>query len=509
MAGIRVSRSKVIDKTREMDQQLGGAKVAAERTMQALLLVEEESGTLIGEAWDSVRDYVEQIQRPLNSLYINWINAQFEGNRKLRDEASYLPVEDMQEDYFKSQIRHYRTIIARERKKEFPNHTLIHYCKKKIDMYEQFLNMLYNFVSRTDSAYDKAEYYLGLLEAADSDLEDVVFNCDFLKINYAQINRVWAADFMWDQLKAIDVDKKKIKSSLVTHMLRTLDIDEEKIEIFVKACIMGQSAVSADLFNKYGQVIEKAQKQQKENESKDKIAISQIISNEAFLIVTEILRRRTVPIPEYIIKKHKSNNLEKIVYARELLGKEILSEEYIENQEEWKEIEFGMGFEANMSYSGCEVIATYNAKKALGEKVTAETMTDLIGYYERDGVMLSGEFGVSPLAIDEYFEKEGYDTIMLANDVSENLESLALASDVVILSVYNNKYSICDQVHTICVTKEKRAYCAHNVYHKENKEYAKIGPYKTIQEVVENLKDHHNSAVISAIGINKMRGEEK
>ena len=284
MAGIRVSRSKVIDKTREMDQQLGGAKVAAERTMQALLLAEEESGTLIGEAWDSVRDYVEQIQRPLNSLYINWINAQFEGNRKLRDEASYLPVEDMQEDYFKSQIRHYRTIIARERKKEFPNHTLIHYCKKKIDMYEQFLNMLYNFVSRTDSAYDKAEYY---------------------------------------------------------------------------------------------------------------------------------------------------------------------------------------------------------------------------------GVMLSGEFGVSPLAIDEYFEKEGYDTIMLANDVSENLESLALASDVVILSVYNNKYSICDQVHTICVTKEKRAYCAHNVYHKENKEYAKIGPYKTIQEVVENLKDHHNSAVISAIGINKMRGEEK
>ena len=53
----------------------------------------------------------------------------------------------------------------------------------------------------------------------------------------------------------------------------------------------------------------------------------------------------------------------------------------------------------NMSYSGCEIIAAFNAKKVFGFPGTAEEMAELIYEFESCGAALWGEFGTSPAAI--------------------------------------------------------------------------------------------------------------
>ena len=45
-----------------------------------------------------------------------------------------------------------------------------------------------------------------------------------------------------------------------------------------------------------------------------------------------------------------------------------------------------------MSYSRCEIIATYHALKALGEPVSEQIAIDLIAMYENNGAVLGGKF---------------------------------------------------------------------------------------------------------------------
>lgn len=54
----------------------------------------------------------------------------------------------------------------------------------------------------------------------------------------------------------------------------------------------------------------------------------------------------------------------------------------IENQALWGKAQFGNSPNSNMSYSGCEIIATYNALSALGEPTSADTMVSLISRYD-------------------------------------------------------------------------------------------------------------------------------
>ena len=76
--------------------------------------------------------------------------------------------------------------------------------------------------------------------------------------------------------------------------------------------------------------------------------------------------------------------------------------EYIENQHHFGMIKYGR---SDMAYAGCEVIAVYNALRTMGEKAGLD---ELIGHFERDGMVLSGRFGTAPMAIGDFFRKEGF-----------------------------------------------------------------------------------------------------
>lgn len=168
---------------------------------------------------------------------------------------------------------------------------------------------------------------------------------------------------------------------------------------------------------------------------------------------------------------------------------------YIENQGQWGEINFGS---YQMSYSGCEIIATYNARLSLGEKMTADDMIKMISDYERKGAIWKGGWGVAPTAIYGYFEECGYDVHLSTDFEMEDINTIGEMYDTIIISVFNDENYIMSQIHTINISKENGQYFVHN----NSTSYVAKGPYNNLWEAVMNLSKG-NAKPISIIGINQ------
>ncbi len=249
-----------------------------------------------------------------------------------------------------------------------------------------------------------------------------------------------------------------------------------------------------------------------------KAFIPQQIDNDVALKVFDWMSKMTNNISEEKIKGHAINTevvLNSIEY--DILNKDT---SYIENQAEWRAVDFGSGehevendegkktkIYSNVADSGCEIIATYNALFALGEQVDGMLMVNLISHFERDGAVLNGDFGVSPLAVYRYFVDRGYDVVMTARRDANIINDLGDKSDTVIVTVYNNQNDITDMVHTVSVTKrEDGKYEVHNTNFKnENGQYAVrdnngLG-YDTVQDAIDDSSQ--DPAVLCVIGIRK------
>lgn len=177
---------------------------------------------------------------------------------------------------------------------------------------------------------------------------------------------------------------------------------------------------------------------------------------------------------------------------------------YIENQSEWGTIRFGVGRRQSMSYAGCEIIATYNARKALGGAVSKQYMAELIGAYEARGAALWGAFGVAPTAIAAYFKKAGF-TVQTADGADEAaVEEIAKSHQVMIATAYNDKNDITEQIHTVCITKDRDGkFVLHNAYRRDARgQYRESLPYATLQEAAAHISKRE-SKLIYLIGIRR------
>lgn len=198
-----------------------------------------------------------------------------------------------------------------------------------------------------------------------------------------------------------------------------------------------------------------------------KSMIPQHISNKTVLKAMEVMRKLTNHIPEKVIAENRVKNC-----AALRDPSVFLTETYIENQAQWETIRFGCSRHSNMKYSGCEIIATFNALKALGETCNAVEMAKLIAMYERDGAMLNGEFGVSPGAIRDFFRTKGYRVEFTDSRKADILNDRGEWADAVIVSAYNDAYDISAQVHTVCMTRnETGRFVAHNAYCWDGRKY--------------------------------------
>lgn len=219
----------------------------------------------------------------------------------------------------------------------------------------------------------------------------------------------------------------------------------------------------------------------------------------------------TVPIPMSVItaavsEDHKEHNMEILLNGipqEDGTMKQIYcAGEYIENQYYWKDVKFGI---SDMSYSGCEIIATYNALKALGEPVSEQTAVDLIAMYENNGAVLGGKFGSSPYAIEDYFREQGYDVMTTTSQDPSIINKIGEDCDTVIVNAYNNKDDITAMIHTVSITKEEGTYSVHNAYYVDsNNNYAAKDGYGTLQEAIDAIS-RDESASIDVIGISNAR----
>lgn len=176
---------------------------------------------------------------------------------------------------------------------------------------------------------------------------------------------------------------------------------------------------------------------------------------------------------------------------------------YIENQNSFDFVKYG---KSTMKNAGCEVFAAYNAILSLTDATNRARLEqvnerfsfllDMIGEFEKDGMVFSGRFGTSPKAIRDYFKRRGFVTAFSTNvkhfdDIGQSFSSL-------ILTFYNDARHISHQVHTINISKDADGLWAHNVYCNGSC----LGPYMCVSDVIAGI-NNGKAKGISIVGIRR------
>lgn len=229
--------------------------------------------------------------------------------------------------------------------------------------------------------------------------------------------------------------------------------------------------------------------------------IPKYISNKTVLMAYRILAG--LKVPRSVREKNYRHNREQLRKLDEKIWRD--SKACIENQQQWSDIRFGSGKHSSMSYSGCEIIAVFNAQKRLKGVGTSEEMAGLIQHFETSGAALWGEFGTSPWAVADYFKKCGFN-VLLSYGEKDTMEIIERESPVMIATVYNDRNNITRQIHTVCITRERgHGYILHNAYFR-NKEgiYTASPSYATLQDAVMHIS-RYETELICLLGI----GERK
>ena len=215
--------------------------------------------------------------------------------------------------------------------------------------------------------------------------------------------------------------------------------------------------------------------------------IPQYISNECVVFFFSLMKffQRIKP---YKIENHLLKNKREFEKHKDAIEKHG---GYIEDQKSYQNMDYG---QVTMAYAGCEIIAAYNALWALSNQ--SIELSELISVFEKDGMVFDGRFGTAPKAIKSFFEKNGFKVHFSTKQKS--FEELVKQNDVLILTMYNDKSDIREQIHTIAITKEKRGLLGHNVYGNGKV----VGPENSLTNLMKQIH-HGNSKGISLIGIKK------
>lgn len=174
-----------------MDRELQKLKDVAEAARKDMLQVEENKNYLQGKAWNSVRSYIEDVQKPLSGTYQLWIEEQMAGNRLYSRCTGILPLDPLHEDKINHEIENYHGKIEQEQSKKYPSQSRIDHYRREIERRQGWLRRMGDFISRTSHAYDRAEELQALIDRADTELKKVSYNPVNMELNYAGVDRKW------------------------------------------------------------------------------------------------------------------------------------------------------------------------------------------------------------------------------------------------------------------------------------------------------------------------------
>ena len=122
---------------------------------------------------------------------------------------------------------------------------------------------------------------------------------------------------------------------------------------------------------------------------------------------------------------------------------------FIEDQKALGQIRFGV---CSAAYSGCEVIAVYNALNDIFGGNKKVSLPKLIMYFELNGMTMRGRFGTSPEAVEEYLICQGFSTCAVTD--ADKYDDCGSRFHTFILTMYNDRGDISKGVHTVAITKE-------------------------------------------------------
>ena len=174
---------------------------------------------------------------------------------------------------------------------------------------------------------------------------------------------------------------------------------------------------------------------------------------------------------------------------------------FIENQNEWEQVRFGR---STMRYSGCEIMAVYNALLDLGNEMTAQSMAELISEFERKGAAIRGKWGCTPKSIYKYLVRRGYRATMTTSANPDTINAIGENSRSIIITAYNDRNDIRNMIHTISITKDDLGtYTLHNAYKRTNGRYAAYNGNNTIKSLWDAIgaMSQGRAASICVIGI--------
>ena len=230
--------------------------------------------------------------------------------------------------------------------------------------------------------------------------------------------------------------------------------------------------------------------------------IPKYVNNRVVLFFYDLLGKATNWITQNQIRENEDKNLKALADDKYIY---IEREQYIENQQELENIRFGTGKRSNMQYSGCGIIAVYNALVYLQQTTGVKCLVSLISEFETNGAVMNGNFGISPYAIASYFVRQGFCVKMLTSKDRQKTDEFGERNKVIIATVYNDKNDITQKLHTVCITCEHKMlenYVIHNAYcyDEEKKVYtSKNRNYTTLSDAITDIRG--NSAHICIIGI--------
>lgn len=205
------------------------------------------------------------------------------------------------------------------------------------------------------------------------------------------------------------------------------------------------------------------------------------VSNRVVVAFLELLRRWQRLWPKRYLKERRGNEEAFENHRKELEKRNG----YIEDQNAYTDMHFG---KVTMQYAGCEIMAVYNALRRLrgGEE---KSLAQLICSFEQDGMVLSGRFGSSPKSVRDYLQKEGFQTKFSVK--KEDFQEMCKDYEVLILTMYNDKDDILQEIHTVCLTKEQGALWAHNV----NCDGTLVGPATDYEELMKKIHKGRAKAI--------------
>lgn len=176
----------------------------------------------------------------------------------------------------------------------------------------------------------------------------------------------------------------------------------------------------------------------------------------------------------------------------------FMAREYIENQNLWDKVKFGSHKKSNMAYSGCEIIATYNALISMGDIGTG--ITDLIRQFEKKGNALKGGFGIAPAYPAKYLKEKGYLVKRLTTRKKEKINAFGSVHETFLVTFYWDKADITKQLHTVNISKNNEKYFVHNVYHRDNNgSFSSLGPNESLSAAISALGERVTPMVIYGI----------